>query len=89
MAAVTCPLRRLLLTGRVGHPRRHLIRDLSLAGSAQRRGGDTRERYESVLILYASCTDRFTEHKRFPAGLLKFHILFEKPENPWRIVYLR
>lgn len=51
VAAVTCPLRRLLLTGRVGHPRRHLIRDLSL-------GSGEEEIRASVMSRYSSSTSR-------------------------------
>lgn len=77
VAAVTCPLRRLLLTGRVGHPRRHLIRDLSLWAA---RGGDTRERYESVLILYARRTDRLTDRR--PADFSSSISCWRSPRIP-------
>lgn len=45
--AVTCPLRRLLLTGRIGHPPRTSYPGSRSAAREQRYA---RERYESVLI---------------------------------------
>lgn len=49
------------------------------------RGGDTRERYESVLILYASRTDRLTD----PFGRPVFSSSISCSRIPCRIVYLR
>lgn len=48
--AVTCPLRHLLLTGRIGHPPRASYPGSRSAAPRRAESRDTRERYESVLI---------------------------------------